>query len=634
MRILIVTQYFWPEQFRINNIVENLLEKGHAVDVITGVPNYPKGKIYDDYKVNKNKYSKFFKANVFRVPVVLRGEAGTTRLFLNYLSFVLSAIFFGSYQIRQKKYDIVFTFATSPITVALPSIFFCFLKNAKHILWVLDIWPYILKELKLVKNKVLLFFLSKIVNYIYLKSDIILAQSESFKKVILEQIKDKNKVFYFPSWNERFGKKDRFDQNHSLDLRKYKKKFNIVFTGNVGEAQNFDNIILAAEIIKDETDIQWLVVGTGRKIEDIKKKIEIKKIKNFFFIDQQQLSNVPKFHKIASVLLVSLCSDKYLSMTVPGKVQTYMASKKFILGFVGGETANMLQKSQAGISVNPSNPKLLAKTIVKLKNNPAIINRVISGNFGTRFVKKNFDEDTLMSKLNEYLLQVLESFVIIRNVKSIPFDRNFSLSGLNLAFLGYWSKKKIRIRKEVYLWPDGFFYKRFFYGKNMRKIPGREIVSNIKIPKFIKKIYIIGNLDIFGKKYLENIYQKEIVHIPVGHESIKIIFKKYCKIQFLKTDLIYLTLPTPKQEELSEHIMNHSKFYKILCIGGAINMASGAEKPVPILLEKMNLEFLWRLRTDTARRLRRLFISGFYYMFAELRLKFKGINKRILHEQK
>jgi hypothetical protein len=146
LKILIVTQYFWPEEFRINDIVKYLLEKGHQVDLITGTPGYPDNKVYENFIKNKKKYSNFFGANIIRLPIFKRGNSSPVRLFLNYLSFVLSGVFIGTYKIRKKNYDIIFTFATSPITVALPSIFFSFIKNCQHVLWVLDIWPDILKE--------------------------------------------------------------------------------------------------------------------------------------------------------------------------------------------------------------------------------------------------------------------------------------------------------------------------------------------------------------------------------------------------------------------------------------------------------------------------------------------------------
>jgi colanic acid biosynthesis glycosyl transferase WcaI len=631
LKILIVTQYFWPEQFRINEIAEDFLKRGYTVDVITGEPNYPDGKIYNEYKKNKKKFTKFFKVNIFRVPIVTRGDASPTRLLLNYLSFVFSAIFIGSYKLRNRNYDIIFTFATSPITSALPSIFFSFIKNAKHVIWILDIWPYILKELNIIRNKHLFFIIEKIVDFIYDKSDLILAQSKSFKEIILTRVKNKEKVIYFPSWSEDLQKISKFNAGNNEALNK--NKFNIVFTGNVGEAQNFDNIVKAADILKGHDNIQWIIVGTGRKLEEINKLIKKKKISNFYILGHKSISEILYYHQIASILLISLSPGKYLSSTIPGKFQTYLRSNKFILGFISGETAKLIEETNLGVHVDPSDPKLLAKTIINLSENPKKINKIFFRNIGTKYVEKYFNKEVLLKKLSFDLIQILQEIKIIKKIEHIPINKNFSLSGLNLAFLGYFATSRIKISKDTYLWPDGFFFKRFFNLHKIKKIPGRDIINNLKIPRNIKRIFILGNLEDNSKEYLKNLYKKEIIHIDLGYGDAEEIYRKSCiNIKFLKTDLIYLTLPTPKQEQLSELIMKNNKFYKILCIGGAINMASGSEKSVPESLEKLNLEFLWRLRTDTKRRMKRLIVSGYYYILGELFFKFKNLKKKVLNE--
>jgi colanic acid biosynthesis glycosyl transferase WcaI len=631
LKILIVTQYFWPEQFRINEIAKDFQKRGYSVDVITGEPNYPDGKIYNEYIKNKKKFRKFFKVNIFRVPIMTRGDASPTRLFLNYLSFVFSAIFIGTYKLRNRNYDIIFTFATSPITSALPSIFFSFIKNAKHVIWILDIWPYILKELNIIRNKYLFFIIEKIVDYIYNKSDLILAQSKSFKEIILTRVKNKEKVLYFPSWSEDLQKISKFNVDNNVTLNK--NKFNIVFTGNVGEAQNFDNIIKAADILKDHDNIQWLIVGTGRKLDEINKLIKKKKINNFYILGHKPISDILFYHQIASILLISLSPGKYLSSTIPGKFQTYLRSNKFILGFISGETAKLIEETNSGVHVDPSDPKLLAKTIINLSQNPKKINNILFKNIGTKYIKKYFNKEVLLKKLSFDLIQILQEMKIITKIENIPINKNFSLSGLNLAFLGYFATSRIKISKDTYLWPDGFFFKRFFNLHKIKKIPGRDIVNNLKIPHNIKRIFILGNLEYNSKEYLRNLYKKEIIHVDLGYGDVEEIYRKSCiNIKFSKTDLIYLTLPTPKQEQLSELIMKNNKFYKILCIGGAINMASGLEKSVPELLEKLNLEFLWRLRTDTKRRMKRLIVSAYYYILGELFFKFKNQKKKVLHE--
>ena len=634
MKILIVTQYFWPEQFRINDVVKSLLEKGHSVDVLTGEPNYPHGEFFKEYIENKNKYNKFISAQIFRIPIIKRGKAGPVRLFLNYISFIISSIFIGTYKLRKKKYNVILTFATSPITVALPAIFISFIKNAKHVLWVLDIWPHILKELKIVNNKFLINFLNVITNFIYHKSDIILAQSRGFKKIISNTVENENKVHYFPSWSEDLKRNEnKINKNISLGLSKYKNKFNIVFTGNVGEAQNFDNVIEAANILKYNNDIQWLIVGSGRKLTNLKAIVAQKNINNFNFIGHVEISEISAFHNLATILLVSLSPGEFLSCTVPGKLQTYMSSNKFILGFLNGDGAREIYASKTGTCINPARPELLAQKILELKNSPEIIKRVTANNFGPKFIDKYYNKTKILNELSNYFDNSLEEFKIIKNVKSIPYDRNFSLSGLNLAFLGFWVKGQIKISKDVYLWSDGFFYKRFFNQKFLNKIPGRDLINNLQIPESIQKIFVIGNLESKAKVYLEELYKKEIIHVPLDNGPVPKLYEVCCNIQFSKNDLIILTLPTPKQEEFAALIMKNKKFYKILCVGGAINMSSGLEKPVPNFIEKLNLEFLWRLRTDTTRRLKRLCISALHYVSGEFFFKFKNINKKIIDEE-
>jgi exopolysaccharide biosynthesis WecB/TagA/CpsF family protein len=167
----------------------------------------------------------------------------------------------------------------------------------------------------------------------------------------------------------------------------------------------------------------------------------------------------------------------------------------------------------------------------------------------------------------------------------------------------------------------------------MKKIPGRKIVEELKIPNFIKQIYVFGNLNVHSKKYLYELYHRKILHITLPVDNVDNLHKNFCNIQFLDTDLIFLTLPTPKQEQFAELIMKNNKFYKIICIGGAINMASGLEKPVPTLMERLNLEFIWRLRTDTIRRLKRLIVSAAFYFLGEISFKFKNLNKKILNDK-
>ena len=212
------------------------------------------------------------------------------------------------------------------------------------------------------------------------------------------------------------------------------------------------------------------------------------------------------------------------------------------------------------------------------------------------YLNKNFNKDKILESLERYFVRLQDNLELklINNLSKIPFDKNFSLSGLNLAFIGFYNLKRIKLHKNLYLWPDGIFAKRFF--KNVSKLPGRALIQNIHLPDKIEKIYVLGNLSQKSKSYLMKLYNRNVVHIDLPYDNIDNIFEKYCKIKFDEKDLIIITLPTPKQELLSERIMNYSSHYKILNVGGAVTMASGEERPIPKFFENNGLEFLWRLK--------------------------------------
>jgi colanic acid biosynthesis glycosyl transferase WcaI len=634
VKILIVSQYFWPEKFRINEIALNLKKQGHQVDVLTGKPNYPHGELFEEFKRNPEAYSSLEGVKIYRIKNLLRKNATKIQLFLNYFTFIFNGVLFGTYKIRKKKYDIIFTFATSPITVALLSIWFSKIKNAKHIMWVLDIWPNILQELHIIKNRFVYIILSKIVNFIYKKTDLILAQSIGFKKII--QQKTKNiRIEYVPAWPEPIVDNDcelKKDKDDHLFLDD--KKFKIIFTGNIGEAQNFENIMKAAAILKVQKDISWIIVGTGRKIKEFQEFIITNKINNFYFIGEKPLERIGFYHKNSDILLISLSSGKSLSATIPGKLQTYLNSDKVILGFINGETKRIIQESGAGVHANPDSPSDLVEKIIYLKNNRDLTKNIETNKIGSKYVEKFFNKNIILKKIETLLIEQKNNNNVIRmisDVSKIPMNKNFTLSGLNLAFLGFYSKGIINFHQNLYHWPDGIFYKRFF-GNKIQKIPGREIISNLIIPNQIKKIYVFGDMSIRGYDFLLTKYKKKIIHINLPHSDAKNLFDKYCNIDFEKSDLIILTLPTPKQEEFAEQIIKNNNFYKILCIGGALAMAAGDEKAIPIFFEKYGFEFLWRLRNDRKRRIKRLVTSLLYFLRAELILKFINQKKILLND--
>lgn len=627
MRILIVSQYFWPENFRINELVKFLKEKNYSVDVLTGYPNYPEGRLFEEYKIDPIKYSNFYGAKIYRVPIYLRRGSSKYNLFLNYTSFVLSAILAGGFFLRKKKYDIVFSFATSPITSAIPAIFFSKIKNCKSFIWVLDLWPDIIKELNIIKNEYFYFIFSKFIKYIYKSFNLVLLQSNSFIDKFKKYDYNRN-LFYFPSWSEN-SIQEQPREELITEFNPRDGVLNIVFTGNVGQVQNFDNVLKAAIILKN-AKIRWIIIGSGRYLDQLIGFCKKNDVKNIFFLGQKNSNLIKFYHSIADILFISLRSGESISSTIPGKFQTYLSSGKYILGFIEGETKNLIKKLKIGSVVDPDDYNSLAKEILRLENNRSLLK--IENNIGKSYLKENFDKDKILNNLVEKFNLVYSSYEKIKLIKKLNnsfYKSNFILSGLNLAFLGFLGIDKLKLRADIYHWPDGIFSKNFFREQNIKKISGRVLLMNLEVPDFIKKIYVMGNLSNFSKYFLEKKFKKKIIHIQLPYSSLEEIYK-ICPKNLQEEDLIICTLPTPKQEFLADLISKNEKYYKILCVGGAVAMASGEDKPVPEFLDKLGLEFLWRLRKETYRRTKRLLTTYFYFLYGLLKRKYSSIRTEII----
>ncbi len=626
MRILVVSQYFWPENFRINEVVKFLKEKNYEVDVLTGYPNYPEGRLLKEYKIDPIKYSNFHGAKIYRVPIYLRRSSTEYQLFLNYISYMLSAIFIGYFYLRKKNYDAVFSFATSPITSAVPAIFFSKTKRCKSFIWVLDLWPDIIKELDIIKNRLVYLLFSKYINYIYNSFDFILLQSHSF----LDRFKKyniKNSLSYFPAWAE-FDSEKQFDEELITQFNPSDGALNIIFTGNIGEVQNFDNVIKAAIILKN-ANIRWIIIGSGRYQNKLIERCKSNDIKNIFFLGQKKPNLIKFYHSIADILFITLKSGEAISSTIPGKFQTYLSCNKYILGFINGETKNIIEKIKIGSVVHPEDYESLAKEILRLEYNRSLLK--IKNNIGTSYLKENYDKNKILNSLVDKFNAVYKSYEKIKLIKKLNnyfYKSNFILSGLNLAYLGFLGVNKLKIKTEVYHWPDGIFSK-ILFKDNIKKISGRSLLLNLEIPDFINRIYVLGNLSNFSRNFLEIKLKKTIIHIQLPYGSLEEIYA-VCPKNLREEDLIICTLPTPKQEYLAELISKKEKYYKILCVGGAVSMASGEEMPAPQFIDNLGLEFLWRLKSETFRRIKRLLITSIYFLYGKLNKRYSSIRIEII----
>ena len=395
MRILVISQYFYPENFRINDICIGLKEQGHSVSVLTAKPNYPKGKFYEDYNFF-NKPKEVYKGiEIYRSPIIPRGTGTGIKLFINYISFVI----FGVVRILfiSDKFDKIFVYAPSPITVGYIGILASIKFRAKAFLWVHDLWPESVKDAGGINNKTVLSLVNMMTKSIYFFYKNILVQSPYFKEYLIQQGVKKNKIKYYPYYAEEFYK----IVTPKKEIKSiYGNGLNILFAGNIGVAQSFDTIIEAAQIIKQHMiKFRFVIIGEGRDKSRVLKKIENYSLNdNFKFLGSYPAKQMSNFFAAADALLVSLKDTKIFSMTIPGKLQSYLACGRPIIGSLNGIGAEIINKSKSGFVSASEDSKSLASSIIKF-NNLESKDREVLGNNARKYFEKEFSRDKLLDEL-------------------------------------------------------------------------------------------------------------------------------------------------------------------------------------------------------------------------------------------
>ena len=407
MKILIITQYFWPENFRINQLSTELIKKGNKVTVLTGLPNYPEGKVYQSYKENKKNYDFYKGAKIVRVPLIPRRK-NRISLLLNYFSFTISSCSLGLFKIRDEKFDIIFVFQTSPVFVGITSTLFSYIKKIPQVIWVLDLWPESLEAVEILNKKWQIQLLRILVNFIYKKSSMILCQSKSFVKEIKKQNINKRKLVYFPAWSDsELLEKSKI---YAKEIKIKKNYFTIIFAGNIGEAQDFPSIIKAFKILSKNKikNIRLIIIGDGSIKNWLINEVNLNKLNNIIEIhNNYPLKRMPSFFKHADALLVSLSDRKLFSMTIPGKIQSYLAAGIPILAMINGEGAEIIKSAKAGKVCNAGDYKKLSENIKSLSHESKL-KLTNYGNNGRSYANKMFNKKKLITKLNKLFIQLQE----------------------------------------------------------------------------------------------------------------------------------------------------------------------------------------------------------------------------------
>lgn len=397
MKILIVSQYFWPENFRINDLATGLVERGHQVTVLTGIPNYPEGKFFPGYGLFRNLSQEYKGVQVIRVPLMPRGNGGGIRLALNYLSFVFFAGVLAPFYCRG-KFDLIFVFEPSPVTVGLPALILKKIKSIPILFWVQDLWPESLSATGAISSEIILNGVRKLVCFIYHHCDRILIQSPAFSPLIESQGVSPERITFFPNSVEGIYK-PVVAQANSVIRDLLPSGFRVMFAGNIGAAQDFGTILSAAEQLKDDTEIHWVILGDGRKFDWVREEIRMRGLSaTVHLLGRHPLEAMPEFFSEADAMLVTLKRDPIFALTIPAKIQSYMACGKPIIAALDGEGGRVIAESGAGLASPAGDADALAESVLAMYQMPKE-DRETMGRRGKAYCDAHFEREMLIDKL-------------------------------------------------------------------------------------------------------------------------------------------------------------------------------------------------------------------------------------------
>jgi glycosyltransferase involved in cell wall biosynthesis len=400
LNILIVSQNFYPENFKSNDIAFDLKSRGHTVTVLTGIPHYPYGSYYKGYSILKKRIEVINGVKVYRCFQIPRGKRFSKYLLpLTYLSFMFFSSFWVIYLSFREKYNLVFVHQVSPITQTLPAIILKKLQKIPLFLWVLDLWPeaYISGSGK--SNLFVINLLNKYVRFSYRHSDKILISSKGFEEPIKLKSNQHYKIQYFPNWAEDF-----FEKIEIKKIPELPKGFKIMLAGNLGVSQNLENVMNVALKLRD-TEIKWIIIGDGSKRSWLDEFVSKNNLYNSVFVlGKFAVELMPSFYEQADLMLLSL-SNEYIELkqVIPARLQSYMASAKPVLGFLDGQAGELIKEAKCGFVVSADD----IDGMVNMLNNtilPEIHNLTELGKNSKIYYDMNFKKEKCIDNLEDIFL--------------------------------------------------------------------------------------------------------------------------------------------------------------------------------------------------------------------------------------
>lgn len=394
-KILVVCQYYYPEPFRITDICEELVKRGYEVQVVTGYPNYPEGVLYEGYGRGKKIDEIINGVKVHRCFTIPRKTGAIYRL-LNYYSYAISS---KRYVLSKKcaasdgtSFDIVFCNQLSPVMMANAAIAYKKKYKVPAVMYCLDLWPESLIAGGIDRGSMIYKYFSDVSKRIYKSMDKILVTSRMFTDYLAENFGlDYSSTDYLPQYAEQLF--------NCIEDHEEGERFNLTFAGNIGFTQSVMTILKAAELLKDYP-VTFNIVGSGTALEELKRFKAEKSLDNIIFYGRKPLEEMPKFYEEADAMLITLQADPVLSKTLPGKVQSYMAAGKPIIGAIDGETSNVINEAKCGFCGKAEDYVELSENIKKFIGS---CNRKEMGVNARNYYEKHFKKDVFMDKLEKVL---------------------------------------------------------------------------------------------------------------------------------------------------------------------------------------------------------------------------------------
>ncbi len=385
-RILVYTNHYYPENFKINDVVRWIEDEKHHIRVVTQIPNYPNGNFFTGYGFFLNSNQKFEKKIINRLPVIPRMSGSIFFIVLNYISYFISSFFFTIYLlIFVKKYDYILVHHTSPPLISIHPIFYGLFYKTKKIYWELDVWPETLQALGIIKSNIILVVIKIIMKKIYSFYDYLLIGSKKYEQIL--KLRYRGKIKYFPNWTDEVIEENIYKSKVNISIPENHRL--IMYAGNIGYAQNFEFILKLCKRTINE-NIFWVFIGDGRFKKNIQDSLSTNQNLKIKLIDQVQNNLIRSYIEQSDFTLLSLKSNGIFNKTVPAKLQTYMCLSKPVIGLISGEAEDIIKKSNCGIIIDSSNIEESIEKIIKLINLEDLKTQILGKN-GKKYYEEHFN---------------------------------------------------------------------------------------------------------------------------------------------------------------------------------------------------------------------------------------------------